>query len=262
MDADDYLVNTMYEIMLDIVKRKEADLVCCSVYNIRSNKVIETYHAFAEEEVVNNNIYPAILMPLLTPGNGQAVLLQPIWNKLYHAKVIKENHIEFNEKLNYAEDWLFNICFFAKAKCVVFSKAILYYYDCSTMGTLSKRYRSNFFDEEVYLQKLLREYIPQFYVGKNFYLDILGVQCAALRHYVYFNGKKGFRQYIEKLINNDILIEAYFKAEQVPRKYIKAKKAICKNKKRKYISWANRQVYDVELKYLCKRLIKMVQRGV
>lgn len=153
---------------------------------------------------------------------------------------------------------MFNIRFLTVAKRIVFCRHIFYNYDCTTLGTLSKCWRPDQLDKEIYMSEALRKYVPRFYKDKNINVDILWGMYASLRQYVYYNGKKGFNKYVEKILNNRRIIEAYNTVDEVPRIFVKAKRAIDEYSKKKFVNWANHQVFDIELRYLCKRMLKII----
>ena len=259
VDADDFINTTMYETMINLGAKEDADLICCCACNINKDSIAEAYHVFGEEElIVNDEIYSRVIVPLLTPKDKKSNLLQPVWNKLYRTEVLSRYNIIFDINLNYAEDWLFNIHFLTVAKRIVFCRHIFYNYDCTTLGTLSKCWRPDQLDKEIYMSDVLRKYVPQFYKDKNINVDILWGMYASLKQYVYYNGKKGFNEYVEKILNNPRIIEAYNTVDEVPRIFAKAKRAIDEHNKKKFVSWANYHVFDIELRYLCKRMLKTI----
>lgn len=95
---------------------------------------------------------------------------------MYLKDIIQDNGIKFDENLRYAEDWLFNIAFFTKAKSIRFTEKKLYFYDRTVVSSLSKTWREDIFDSEVYISHKLREYVPQFYEEKDIFCDILWSQ--------------------------------------------------------------------------------------
>lgn len=101
VDADDFINDTMYETMINLGRKKDADLICCCACNINKDSIAESYHVFAEDElVVNDEIYSRAVVPLLTPNDKQSNLLQPVWNKLYRTEVLFQYNIIFDINLN------------------------------------------------------------------------------------------------------------------------------------------------------------------
>lgn len=249
----------MYETMLNLGNKKETDLVCCCASNIKRDGIEKSYHAFEEGELIGEEeIYSRAIVPLLTPNDKKSNLLQPVWNKLYRKELLTKFNLTFDINLNYAEDWLFNIRFMTIAKRIAFCRDIFYNYDCTTLGTLSKCWRSDQLDKEIYMSEILRKYVPQFYKDKNINMYILWGMYASIRQYVYYNGKKGFNNYVEKILCNSRIVDAFNAVDEIPRIFAKGKHAIEAQNKKKFISWANEQVFDIELRYLCKRILKII----
>lgn len=249
----------MYETMLNLGIKKEADLICCCACNIKKDGVEKSYHTFAEEELIREEeIYSRAIVPLLTPNDKKSNLLQPVWNKLYRKELLTQFNLTFDINLDYAEDWVFNIRFMTIAKRITFCRDIFYNYDCTMLGTLSKCWRPDQLDKEIYMSDILRKYVPQFYKDKNINMDILWGMYASIRQYVYYNGKKRFNNYVEKILCNPRIVDAFNAIDETPRIFAKAKQAIEAQNKKKFISWANQQVFDIELRYLCKRMLKTI----
>lgn len=221
VDADDWIAPNMYGRMISA--GTDSDIVCCSVTNVYQDKKKIECPAFENEEVVaGGEIRDRIICPLLTPGDMRARLLQSPCNKIYRSSVMTYAQIRFDTKLRYAEDWMLNINYFCYAKSVVFLHDTLYFYDRTTAGSLSKKWRPDCFDSEVYIAHKLRSCVSWFYKNKDINSDILWSQYSCLRNYVYFNGLYGFQNYAKSLFMNSDLKYAYINTP--PRKEISSSK--------------------------------------
>ena len=198
-----------------------------------------------------------MLNPLLTPNHKSAILLQSACNKIYSANIVKNNQCQFDEKLRYAEDWLFNIQYLTKADRIVFTKSNFYYYVKQVENSLSSNWRADSFEGELHIIQKLRQFVPSFYCNKDINTDILWAQYGCLKNYVYFNGMKGFKQYLNTLFCNIDLKNAYSRVNKYPKRFYKAKKAFQNNNIKGYFFWGISQVRDTAIKYYLKRIIKI-----
>ncbi|MBO4412415.1 MAG: glycosyltransferase [Clostridia bacterium] len=55
-------------------------------------------------------------------------IFSSVWNKIYLAKIIKDNNLRFNENCKFGEDTIFNIKYLKHCKNVVISNKPLYFY--------------------------------------------------------------------------------------------------------------------------------------
>ncbi len=118
LDADDYIAENYIQRMLE--ETKEGELVICS-YRMIQQETGETQikqYSQEKEEI------PFSQVPMLY----EKELLNLVWNKLYEASIIQENHITFNEKYTKGEDLLFNLAYIQKIKGIKVIPDILYHY--------------------------------------------------------------------------------------------------------------------------------------
>jgi len=140
IDADDYIDEKFLELMLNRIESDGAS-VCyiCNVYGDDSKSIDR--HVFGDTVIDGNkNIYKEIVLPLINHDSDKNQLLQSAANKLYSNKVIKDFSVFFDENLSYAEDYLFNVLFFKNASSVSFVDSVLYFYDRTITGSLSKNH--------------------------------------------------------------------------------------------------------------------------
>ena len=66
--------------------------------------------------------------------------LYQVWNKIYLANIIKDNNLMFQSGINFGEDLLFNLDYFAhmSGKISFIPKALYIYYQSLDAGTFSK----------------------------------------------------------------------------------------------------------------------------
>lgn len=89
--------------------------------------------------------------------NKKALLYGPV-NKLFVAKIIKENHILFPENCAYGEDLLFSYHYLEYVKNVATVKNMSYHYIMRDQ-TLSRRIREDQFDNDYHLWTVRRDFM-------------------------------------------------------------------------------------------------------
>lgn len=113
------------------------------------------------------------------------------WGKLYIAGIVKNNHIEFETNISFAEDFRFNIQYLMYVRTISLIHIPTYYYRIDTQSSLSKKAREPLkYWEEYY--ELYNRYI-QVYQHHNIYKEVelgiskflLGAYLAVLRVCVY-----------------------------------------------------------------------------
>lgn len=129
IDSDDWIDINMYELMLNNIKKYDADIVTSNINYIYENQVNKKYN---ENKIVVFET-EAAMKELIQDGLVQAV----VWNKLYRKKLLEG--ILF-EKGKCNEDEFFTYKILARSKKIVYSPLPLYNYrqrNTSIMGEYS-----------------------------------------------------------------------------------------------------------------------------
>lgn len=211
VDADDWVALEIYEKMMSAaISHEGADVVVCSFYFVSGKQIVGKNHVFGHQCLKNEGERLAFfLIKCLTHTVPEAFLLPSPVNKIYKSSVLKENSIRFDTYLSYAEDNLFNICFLKYAKNIVFIPDHLYYYDLTTVNSLSKCYEPYFFDSLIYSYKVFYQLFPAKYVEEEYYNNVRQVQTKALSLYARFCGLKGFACQARKIFEHEDLKRGY-----------------------------------------------------
>ncbi len=96
---------------------------------------------------------------LAHPENADA--LSTVWGKLYRREIIEQNHLRFEDlsRIGTYEDGLFNLCYFAHARCAIFIPDYLSHYRKNSGMTskyrkeLAGQWKNLFSDMRVYIEK-------------------------------------------------------------------------------------------------------------
>lgn len=260
VDADDYISEDMYEKMVHTAEACSADCVVCNIINVYSDHNEKQSHVFGDQIVDGQqDVMQKIVEPLITPGHSNALLMQSPCNKLYCSSNIRDNSITF-APLPYAEDWLFNIEFFMKADSVAFTDEYFYYYDRTTIGSVSKSWRKDSFENTVWIQHRLAQLFPEKYTAEGVRLGVLGIQVESLRNYAYYCGVKGFWNYASELFHNAELKSIYLSlsSKELPHRHRLPQKCHQHGWRKCYCLWS---LFTVKFT-LIKHELKPVYYGI
>lgn len=217
-DADDWVSPDFFNIILQAGEKK--DVTICNVYHVDGQIHTFQKHAFGSMLLNSNDIVrQKIINALITHNDSSAFLLQNVWGKIYKRSIIEQFNLLFEDKISYAEDWLFNIAFFLKADTVCFIEDALYYHRINLYNSLSKSVSPYEFNNSVRIQDLLYGWFPEKELEKSKNLRILEVQCECLIKYLNLAGIKGYSDFCESLYSNNRLKSAYLETNPLPFKY-------------------------------------------
>lgn len=138
VDADDYVEANYAEILLKTLQENKSDIEMCGYF--REDKKSEQIITLMEKDHVFdlNKELPSIHKAFVK-GNGG---IYSIFNKLFSLKKIKENNLQFSEKLSHAEDFLFCIQYVNTCSSFGYINIPQYHYvnnDNSLTTTFNKR---------------------------------------------------------------------------------------------------------------------------
>lgn len=148
VDSDDYLDNNMTEILVGAAKSEPMCLVICGYKMIDSytgsrikdvNCNIEGYYSKAEFLDYFDLFY-------------QNFMVNPPWNKLFNAQIVKEKSTLFAKELELGEDLLFNLEIINNSHSFQILAECPYNYVIDDTGnSLTSKYRKNIYEIHKYL---------------------------------------------------------------------------------------------------------------
>lgn len=145
VDSDDYIESEMVGTHLLSTLQSDADL-CVSAL---SNKCL------GHEFTLNlSNVNKDKLLFLLQSN----VLFGPVV-KMYKRNVIVQNQIQFPPDFSYGEDLIFNIHYLSCINKIHYINYCFYNYVTDNIQSLSRKTRWNMFDNDMKLQKILRDWL-------------------------------------------------------------------------------------------------------
>ncbi len=169
VDSDDYVDRDFLEFSLKTIESKKCDVVLCGYYIQSDNKAIKNNcnSGFYTTEQLNEAIVELKCKNLIDPS----------WNKLYTASVIKDNDLRFAEGEIF-EDTDFNLRLL-KFKPSFFVSDRCFYHYVQHKGSITKKYNKDKLDILKKRSKLLKEVTHgaekycDFYYIKNVFSSVI-----------------------------------------------------------------------------------------
>lgn len=129
VDSDDCLKENMVEILINLIKKENVDLVICNYEKKVNDKI------FINNIKINSKKFTRKKFIKNIAKYYNAVLINPPWNKIYKKNLIATY---FKENLFLGEDLIFNLDYINKAENIYYTNKVLYMYNVGTDNSLTK----------------------------------------------------------------------------------------------------------------------------
>ena len=167
VDSDDYVDTRMFEALFGYACKYDADYVRCEhiiVDDEGNERLREQYHLepgiYAKEEIEDKLLCP-MFGKEMKEGREAHVGIS-VWRAIFRTSIIKENHLLFpSEREVISEDIPFNLDFLMHAHSAYVTSEGLYYY-VERGNSLTKIFRKDRFDKEVYLYCYLQDKLKEY----------------------------------------------------------------------------------------------------
>lgn len=206
IDSDDYILPEFLQELYTKIKNQRLDCVCCGAVYKTSHISEEVHHIYGDSVLEREQIESEIIASLLN-GSKNSTGLSQCWNKMYRADIIKGESIFQDERLTFAEDWLFNIKFFKAAEKIGFIDLCLYVY-VRRQSSLSTSFKSKDILNGVYISEDLHELFPDRYKRIDRDMEFVKTQWWSIKRAGRVGGAKQLQAHIRWLYNNETIIEA------------------------------------------------------
>ena len=169
VDGDDFIDKNMIEYEVNLLEKKEADMVVTGLYlDIEKNGVVDTnIQTFDYYEACDKK---SIAISVLNRLDG-TYINSPI-NKLYKSNIIKENNLFMDKEISLGEDFIFNLKYLKYCKNVIFSDKAYYHYWMKTDNNLTFRFREDKLDLMYLMYKISVEYFKESGLTEEEYNDL------------------------------------------------------------------------------------------
>jgi len=158
LDSDDYMLDRYIQVLYELQKTNDADMVVCSV-KVLDNELNQLDYFDAENGILDfSNHNNDLIFNLF----DRFLIFGPV-NKLFKTSILKEHHIVYDNSISYGEDMLLNLEYLKHANKVVFTNKVYWPYIQDNTGSLSNKRR----DDKIEIVKLLHTKIIDFlkYIG-------------------------------------------------------------------------------------------------
>lgn len=155
IDSDDSIDPIMTENLINAVN-DNIQLVICGYKSInldRQNRIN------AKEYCPNEYIYNKTDFMLHFADFFNSDLINPPWNKLYSANLIRKYNIHYLENINLGEDLLFNLDYIKICDFIATVNTPLYLHLNQDMNSLTTGYKKDFFINQKMLFESVRKFI-------------------------------------------------------------------------------------------------------
>lgn len=151
IDSDDIVAENFIECLVEMIDFNEAQCACVGIQSFKQRAEIKQF--------VNSH------KTCLVTGNLQMELLKSIGgfmaNKLYIAKIIRDNSLFLNENLSISEDLVFNFHYFSYCSSIIYTEEIFYFYRQNVSSAFNNLNNFKWFTVIDAYKELLRMDIPE-----------------------------------------------------------------------------------------------------
>ena len=131
IDPDDWIEADWGEVILNAVKKVDADIIMSDYYQEFATKQHPQF-LMSESGYLNEKYLKAVKIApfnqLVINNKYKEYESNVIWNKIYRANLIKENNCLFDPKARKGQDVIFNAEIFQLTSCVYYIHKPLYHY--------------------------------------------------------------------------------------------------------------------------------------
>lgn len=214
IDSDDFVDVHMFEDLYDYAHQNGLDACFCGYNNYKDEQHVRERKEKDDYEICDGrNAVDAVLMDMVgaEPSfHSDVRILSSMWKGIYSLDVIRKNKLQFvSEREFIAEDIMFHIDFLPHAHKVGFVPGCYYYY-CDNGTSLTRSYRSDRFEKELYQYASMEKRLLAYgYTQKQFrnrldrYL-LLKIRGCVSQQYAYISqhGYGMMRQEAMKIVSS------------------------------------------------------------
>lgn len=212
VDADDYVEEDMYEMLYNIAKQNDCDVVISNLQSERDDPKGIIKYPFPMNVVLEKDYIELELLPYFLKEDN----LNSVCNKIYKNQLVREANVQFPKSILLGEDGIFNQSFFGHAIRTQYIDYTGYNYREVEGSATRNRVEKDYFNRSLEVYKTT---LPEIYRKKMGILRIQQLKSIKLIKnvmsyiYIYFLPSKdmSFRKrykYIKKMVQNEYVKEA------------------------------------------------------
>ncbi|MBQ3150472.1 MAG: glycosyltransferase [Clostridia bacterium] len=210
VDADDRLRSDALFVLYESLKKSGCDVVTGEYVSFKGKELPSCTKGDKPAR-----IYGSDDIKKLASSMGKNQFFQYVWRRLFSAKLIRDNGIEFDPDIAIGEDTLFCLECFLNAKSVLNIPDVVYEYRYNPQGAMrSKKYNAKL-TKSVLLQyvkkkELCQKYFPQYM--KEFLSDSAVFSyrkgCRLMFDNMFFKGNGGYKEFLT-IVRSDMLRDMF-----------------------------------------------------
>lgn len=219
VDSDDYVSENMYQILLDLIEKNDADCAYCELIRFWDNKAeVSANNSNSEVKIYSDDqIMKSYLLDRVgcKPSVADDCTYGASVNLgIFKRNLIMDNNIKFvSEREFIAEDMIFDIDIIPYCKKIVHTNNRMYFYRFNP-SSLTTHYVIDRFERNVELCHEMGNRLSQIYDSniyemslKRYFLKITRVSLIEEIAHLKYNGWKKAKKNICRIVNNDELIK-------------------------------------------------------
>lgn len=216
IDGDDYIGKTHIEEMYALIQNTKTDTCIGGHTKVYANKEVPHKNVCAGK--VYKNDVKAEILPRMCGASpkGEDYIEMSVCMVLLSNEIIKEHHLRFVSEREYvSEDLVFDFEYYPRSKGVCVSDDADYYY-CDNAGSLTTKYRSDRFESQIKLYKLLSEKAQEIGIWdecrerlQNTVLAIARYSVKLEYKFANVNGRKAVQSNVRKICEDSTLKQIF-----------------------------------------------------
>lgn len=162
VDSDDVMRTDMVERFVQYMEVYQVDMAICGFEKIElggesndMNRCILSSSIMGTECVLTKQHFFERMGFIL----WRTSTLENVTNKMFRRSVLIDHHIRFLDEISLGEDFCFNMDYVQHIRGVIFTSGIYYYYIQQNKDSLTKKYRADLFDNQMFLIRRFRNMI-------------------------------------------------------------------------------------------------------
>lgn len=230
VDSDDVIRRDMVENLVGLMEMYETDAAVCGFEMVTLGTsaserecTVFTSSIMGSECVLPRDMFFEKMAFIL----WRTTYLESSCNKIFRREIIEENHLRFPREISLGEDFCFNMEYFEHIKGITFTNIRYYYYLQVKQEALTKRYRADLFENQMFLiQKFHRLLTGHLTMSEDEEKELAEYTVAKMMQSLYGLTNQECRlniwekkKEIAKIINNDYVRQAYKKAKYIEPRF-------------------------------------------
>lgn len=214
IDPDDWIETNWSEVLLDTISNNtDADIIMFDYYQEFATKQNPQYFKLESGYLTNNYLNAIKIAPfnqLIINNKFQEYETNVIWNKVYKAKLIKENNITFDPEARKGQDVIFNAEILQLTSKIYYIHKTLYHYRY-LQESITNRYnpKVRFYNEIAFkhYERIIKKYSLSNEYIEAFYARVLTRLYSCMRLYYFHENNTMKYQDIKNELDN--ILDSY-----------------------------------------------------